>query len=69
MDYNDYQDKFNQIIQQINKDANNYKADSEVYFTSYFNINTIINMLKNCLRDSYEDLVILQNEVSKEKEK
>ena len=69
MNYNEYKDKFNQIIQQINKDINNYTADMDEYSTSYFNINAIINMFKECLKDSYEDLVILQNELSKEEEK
>ena len=68
MDYNDYQDKFNQIIQQLTTDINIYKGDMEAYSTSYFNINAIINMVKDCLKDSYEDLVILQNELSKEEE-
>lgn len=61
-------DKFNQIIQNLITDINIYKEDMEKYSTSYMNINSIINMVKDCLRDSYEDLVILQNEVSKGKE-
>jgi uncharacterized protein YeeX (DUF496 family) len=69
MNYNDYQDKFSQIIQNLTTDISIYKADMEAYSTSYMNINSIINMVKDCLKDSYEDLVILQNEVSKEKEK
>lgn len=69
MNYAEYRDKFNQIIQQINKDINNYTADMDEYSTSYFNINAIINMFKECLKDSYEGLVILQNELSKEEEK
>lgn len=61
-------DKFNQIIQNLITDINIYKEDMEKYSTSYMNINSIINMVKDCLRDSYEDLVILQNEVFKGKE-
>jgi hypothetical protein len=69
MNYNEYKDKFNQIIQQINKDINSYTTDMDEYSTSYFNIRTIISVFKECLKNSYEDLVVLQNEVSKEKEK
>lgn len=36
MDYSDYQDKFNQIIQNLITDINIYKADMEAYSTSYF---------------------------------
>lgn len=62
-------DKFNQIIQNLITDINIYKADMEAYSTSYININSIINMVKDCLKDSYEDLVILQNELPKERNK
>lgn len=66
MKENEYKNKFNQIIQNLITDINIYKADMETYSTSYMNINSIINMVKDCLKDSYEDLVILQNELSKE---
>ena len=69
MSYAEYRDKFNQIIQNLITDINIYKEDMEKYSTSYMNVNSIINMVKDCLRDSYEDLVILQNELSKEEEK
>ena len=62
-------DKFNQIIQNLITDISIYKEDMEAYSTNYMNVNSIINMVKDCLKDSYEDLVILQNELSKERNK
>ena len=62
-------DKFNQIIQNLITDISIYKEDMEAYSTSYMNVNSIINMVKDCLKDSYEDLVILQNELSKGRNK